>query len=115
MIYNTVRISLAEKGRELASLRVLGYSHPEVAHILLGELAILLLLGIPAGWAIGNGLALLIVTAMQTELYRVPLTITAQTLAFSATVVFVSALASGAIAWWRLRGLDLVAVLKTRE
>lgn len=115
VIYNTVRISLAEKGRELASLRVLGYSHPEVAHILLGELAILLLLGIPAGWAIGNGLALLIVTAMQTELYRVPLTITAQTLAFSATVVFVSALASGAIAWWRLRGLDLVAVLKTRE
>jgi putative ABC transport system permease protein len=75
----------------------------------------LLLLGIPLGWLIGQGLALMIVTAMQTELYRVPLTITIQTLGMSALVVVVSAIASGVIAWWRLKALDLVAVLKTRE
>lgn len=115
VVYNTVRISLAERGRDLASLRVLGYSHNEVSHVLLGELALLLLLGIPLGWAIGHGIAQLIVTAMQTELYRVPLVITSHTLALSATVVIVSALASGFISWWRLRQLDLVAVLKTRE
>ncbi|WP_372999567.1 ABC transporter permease [Marinobacter sp.] len=115
VVYNTIRISLAEKGRELASLRVLGYTHNEVAHILLGEVALLLLLGVPFGWLIGQGLALLIVTAMQTELYRVPLTITSQTLGMSALVVVVSAIASGVIAWWRLKALDLVAVLKTRE
>lgn len=115
VIYNTVRISLAERGRDLASLRVLGYSHNEVAHILLGELAILLILGIPLGWAIGHGLASLVVTMMQTELYRVPLIITNRTLALAANVVVVSALVSGFITWWRLRKLDLVAVLKTRE
>ena len=115
VIYNTVRISLAERGRDLASLRVLGYSHNEVAHILLGELAILLILGIPLGWAIGHGLASLVVTMMQTELYRVPLIITGRTLALAANVVIVSALVSGFITWWRLRKLDLVAVLKTRE
>ncbi|TNE74363.1 MAG: FtsX-like permease family protein [Gammaproteobacteria bacterium] len=115
VIYNTVRISLAEKGRELASLRVLGYTHNEIAHILLGEMAILLLLGIPMGWLIGNGLAMLLITAMQTELYRVPLIVTSQTLGVSAAAVVVSAVASGAIAWWRLKKLDLVAVLKTRE
>lgn len=115
VVYNTIRISLAEKGRELASLRVLGYTHNEIAHILLGEVALLLLLGVPLGWLIGQGLALLIVTAMQTELYRVPLTITSQTLGVSALVVVVSAIASGIIAWWRLKALDLVAVLKTRE
>lgn len=115
VIYNTIRISLAEKGRELASLRVLGYTHNEVSHILLGELALLLILGVPLGWAIGHGLGELIVAAMQTELYRVPLMITYQTLGISAAVVVLSALASGFIAWWRLRGLDLVAVLKTRE
>ncbi|AXS85172.1 ABC transporter permease [Marinobacter sp. Arc7-DN-1] len=115
VVYNTIRISLAEKGRELASLRVLGYTHNEVAHILLGEVALLLLLGVPLGWLIGQGLVLLIVTAMQTELYRVPLTITSQTLGISALVVVVSAIASGVIAWWRLKALDLVAVLKTRE
>ncbi len=115
VIYNTVRISLAERGRDLASLRVLGYSHNEVAHILLGELAILLILGIPLGWVIGHGLASLVVTMMQTELYRVPLIITGRTLALAANVVIVSALVSGFITWWRLRKLDLVAVLKTRE
>jgi len=115
VVYNTIRISLAEKGRELASLRVLGYTQNEVAHILLGEVALLLFLGIPLGWLIGQGLALMIVTAMQTELYRVPLTITSQTLGMSALVVVVSAIASGVIAWWRLKRLDLVAVLKTRE
>ncbi|WP_297793502.1 ABC transporter permease [uncultured Marinobacter sp.] len=115
VIYNTIRISLAEKGRELASLRVLGYTHNEVSHILLGELALLLILGVPLGWVIGHGLGELIVAAMQTELYRVPLLITPQTLGISAAVVVVSALGSGFIAWWRLRGLDLVAVLKTRE
>ena len=115
VVYNTIRISLAEKGRELASLRVLGYTQNEVAHILLGEVALLLFLGIPLGWLTGQGLALMIVTAMQTELYRVPLTITSQTLGMSALVVVVSAIASGVIAWWRLKRLDLVAVLKTRE
>ena len=115
VIYNTARISLAERGRDLASLRVLGYSHNEVSHLLLGELAILLISGIPLGWVIGLGLANLIVTAMQTELYRVPLIITGKTLALAATVVIASALISGFITWLRLRKLDLVAVLKTRE
>src|SRR5690606_24255145 len=87
----------------------------EVAHILLGELAILLMVGIPLGWAIGLGLANLVITALQTELYRVPLIITGRTLALAANVVVASALLSGFITWLRLRKLDLVAVLKTRE
>lgn len=115
VIYNTARISLAERARDLASLRVLGYSHNEVSHILLGELAVLLIVGIPLGWAIGTGLGQLVVTAMQTELYRVPLIITGKTLALAANVVIASAVISGFITWRRLRKLDLVAVLKTRE
>ncbi|SFM50721.1 ABC transporter permease [Marinobacter zhejiangensis] len=115
VIYNTVRISLAEKGRELASMRVLGYTSREVGHILLGELVVILMLGIPVGWLLGQGMAAALVLSLQTELYRVPLTMTTQTLALSAAVVLVSAIASGAIAWRRLVRLDLVAVLKTRE
>lgn len=115
VIYNTARISLAERARDLASLRVLGYSHNEVSHILLGELAVLLIVGIPLGWAIGTGLGQLVVTAMQTELYRVPLIITGKTLALAANVVIASAVISGFITWRRLRKPDLVAVLKTRE
>jgi putative ABC transport system permease protein len=115
VIYNTVRIALAERQRELASLRVLGYTRAEVSHILLGEMAVLLILAIPVGWAVGYLLGWALVSAMQTELYRVPLIITDQTYAISASVVLVSALASGLVAWRRLARLDLVEVLKTRD
>lgn len=115
VIYNTVRIALAEKGRELASLRVMGYTRTEIAHILFGDIALLLIAGIGVGWLVGQALAWMMITAMQTELYRVPLIISERTLAISASVVLVSALVSGAVAWWRLRQLDLIAVLKTRE
>ncbi|HEY7776637.1 MAG TPA: ABC transporter permease, partial [Kineobactrum sp.] len=115
VVYNTVRISLAERGRELASLRVLGYRPTEVDHILLGELAILLLVAIPLGWLVGQYLAMLLIWLMQSELYRVPLLITPRTLGLSATVVVLSAVLSAAIAARRIATLDLVAVLKTRE
>jgi putative ABC transport system permease protein len=115
VIYNTVRISLAERGRELASLRVLGYRAAEVDHILLGELAILMLLGIPLGWLIGQQLAILLVWLMQSELYRIPLLFTERTLGLSATVVVLSALLSGIVAVRRVATLDLIEVLKTRE
>ena len=115
VIYNTVRISLAERGRELASLRVLGYRPGEVDHILLGELVLLMLLGIPLGWLIGKYLSLLLITLMQTELYRVPLVFSERTLGLSATVVVCSALLSALVAVVRVARLDLVQVLKTRE
>ena len=115
VIYNTVRISLAERGRELASLRVLGYRAAEVDHILLAELALLMLVGIPLGWLIGQQLAVLLIWLMQSELYRIPLLFTERTLGLSATVVVLSALLSGVVAVRRVATLDLIEVLKTRE
>ena len=49
VVYNNARISLSERARDLASLRVLGFRRSEVSFILLGELAILTLLALPLG------------------------------------------------------------------
>ena len=54
VIYNSARINLSERARELASLRVLGFSKGEVSYILLGELALIVLIAIPPGWLIGH-------------------------------------------------------------
>lgn len=115
VVYNTIRIALAERGRELASMRVLGYTHAEVAYILLGELSLLTLLSIPVGFQVGTWLCQFMSYNMQSDLFRVPLVLTQYTYAFSAFVVIMSALFSGALVWHRLRQLDLVEVLKTRE
>lgn len=115
VVYNTVRIALAERGRELASMRVLGYTHGEVAYILLGELALLTLLSLPIGFVLGTWLCEFMSYNMRSDLFRIPLVLTPYTYTFSALIVMVSAFFSGMMIWYRLRKMDLVEVLKTRE
>lgn len=115
VLYNTARISLGERGRELASLRVLGFTRGEVAYILVGELAVLTFAAIPVGWMVGAGLVQIIVAGLQSELYRVPAYLSTETFASATTVVLVAALLSALIVIHRVRHLDLVEVLKTRE
>jgi putative ABC transport system permease protein len=115
VVYNAARISLSERSRELASLRVLGFTRAEISLILLGELGVMLLVAVPAGLLLGYGLAALTVRAFDTELYRFPLVISARTFAFAAATTIAAALVSGLVVRRKLDGLDLVAVLKTRE
>ena len=110
VVYNSARVSLSERGRELASLRVLGFTRAEVSYILLGELAVLTLAALPIGCVFGVGLARLIVSNLNTELFRVPMVVTPVTFAMA-----MSATVSGLSVRRRIDRFDLVAVLKTRE
>ena len=115
VVYNAARVSLSERSRELASLRVLGFTRGEISYILLGELAVVTLAAIPVGMVAGYVFAGLLVAAFNTELFRFPLVVTAKTFALSAASVVVAAVLSGLAVRRRLDHLDLVAVLKTRE
>jgi putative ABC transport system permease protein len=115
VVYNSARISLSERSRELATLRVIGFTRGEISRILLGELAVLTGLAIPLGLLMGYGFAAFASAALDTEMYRIPLVVNASTYAFAATVVIIAALVSGLIVRRRLDRLDLIAVLKTRE
>jgi putative ABC transport system permease protein len=115
MVYNSARVSLSERGHELASLRVLGFNQREISFMLLGEQALLACVSIPVGFAIGYVFCAALTMAMQTELYRMPLVVNSKTYATSVLIIAVAALATGALLYRRLSRLDLVAVLKTRE
>jgi putative ABC transport system permease protein len=115
VVYNTAHIALAERSRELASLRVLGFTRWEISYILLGELGVITLIAIPPGFLVGNLLCGYLVSNMQTDLYRVPLVLEPATYAFAATVVLISACISALAVRRKLDQLDLVAVLKTKE
>jgi putative ABC transport system permease protein len=115
VVYNSARISLSERARELASLRVLGFTRGEVSAILLGELGVLTALAMPLGLALGYGYVALSVLALDTETHRFPLIIRPATYAFAVVVPALAALASGLVVRRRIRRLDLVAVLKSRE
>lgn len=115
VIYNSARVALSERGRELASLRVLGFTEGEVAYILLGELALLTALALPVGCIVGYGLSALIASLLKTELYRIPLVIEPSTYGYAVLVVVAAAAVSALAVGRRIFRLDLIAVLKTRE
>ncbi len=115
VVYNTVRISLSERGRELASLRVLGYTRSEVSYILLGELTVLVFVAIPVGLVMGRGLAGVMAGSAQTELFRIPMVVEPSTYALAALVVAVATVLSAFTVGRKINHLDLVEVLKARE
>jgi len=115
VVYNAARIALSERGWELASLRVMGFTRAEIAVILLGEQAALILVALPLGCTLGYWFCTLMPLAYDSELYRMPVVVTRGTYAFAFVVVTVAALISGLIVRRRLDHLDLIAVLKTRE
>ena len=115
VVYNSARIALSERSRELATLRVVGFSLPEVRAVLVGELAVLVLLAIPAGLLFGRGLALLIMSSFSTETVRLPILINNSTYAIAVVVVLTAAICSFALVSRMLAKLDLVGVLMARD
>lgn len=115
VVYNAARVSLSERSRELASLRVLGFTRAEISLILLGELALLTLFALPLGAAIGYGLGALIITGFSNEVYRLSFVVSVSTAAWAFLVVIAAAGLSGLVVRHRLDHLDLVSALKTRE
>ncbi|ROQ20724.1 putative ABC transport system permease protein [Marinimicrobium koreense] len=115
VVYNNARIAFAERSRELATLRVLGFTRAEIAFILLGELLLLTVLAMPLGFLLGAGLCQLLTLGMQTDLYRVPLVLTADTYASAALVVLVATLLSALMMGRALVKLDMVSALKSAE
>jgi putative ABC transport system permease protein len=115
LVYNGARISLSERGYELATLRVLGFTQRESASLLLGEQAVITLAGLPLGLALGIALTLYFIWMLSTQMWRMPYVMTGANLVLAMVAVALAALASGAAVAWRLRHLDLAEALKARE
>jgi putative ABC transport system permease protein len=115
VVYNAARVSLSERSRELASLRVLGFTRAEISLILMEELALLTLVALPVGAVLGYWLSALIFSSVQSEVYRFPMYISRQAVALACLGVSAAALVSALLVRRRLDRLDLIAVLKVRE
>lgn len=115
VVYNNARISLAERARELATLRVIGFSRREVGTVLVTELVILALLAVPLGLLVGTGFATAILGAVNTETVRLPLVLTTGNYAFAVLVVAAASALSALSVLRKLSHLDLVGALKAPE
>ena len=115
VVYNNARIALAERGWELASLRVLGFTRAEVSALLLGELALLIAVALPLGMGLGLALVHLISALLASDQFYFPVVIQPRTYAWAALAVLAAGVVSALVVRRRIDELDMVAVLKTRE
>jgi putative ABC transport system permease protein len=115
VVYNAARISLSERSREMATLRVIGFTRGEISAILLGELAVVTLAAIPIGLVLGRSMCALVAAAVNEELFRIPIVVSRWTYGFAASVILAATLVSALLVRRRLDHLDLIAVLKSRE
>ncbi|GAB4519262.1 MAG: ABC transporter permease [Parvularculaceae bacterium] len=115
VVYNAARIALAERARDLASLRVLGFTKAETSYVLLGEIAVISLAALPVGAVLGYLLSAYIASAFSTELYQIPHILHPNSYGYAAVVIVVSAIISGLLVYRDVDKLDLVSALKTRD
>lgn len=115
IVYNNARIALSVRGRDLASLRVLGFTRREISGVLLGELATYVVLALPLGMWLGRELVVLMMSTVDAEIYRLPVVVSSATYAFGVATTLVAALVSALVVRRKLDELDLVSALKARE
>lgn len=115
IVYNAARIALAERARDLASLRVMGFTRGETAFVLLGELAIVTLLALPVGVGLGNWLTYLIVEGFSTDIYQIPVVFSPWSQGIAVVAVVLASVVSGWLVKRDVDRTDLIEALKTRD
>jgi putative ABC transport system permease protein len=115
VVYNSARIQLSEQARELASLRVLGFTRAEVSRVLLVELIVLVVIAQPLGWLFGYVFSWITIQSFSSDLYRAPFVILPATYARASLIVMATAILSALLVRRRIDRFDLISVLKTRD
>ena len=115
IVYNVARVAQDESARDLASLRVMGFTHAEASFVLLGELAVVTLAALPIGIGLGTALSHQIAAGFSTDLYQVPVVFAPKAIGSSILVVVFAAAVSGWLVQRSIRGSDITLALKTRE
>jgi putative ABC transport system permease protein len=115
IVYNAARIAYAERARDLASLRVIGFTNAEVAFVLLGELAVVTFVALPVGAVLGYYLSFAIAAGYSTDLYQIPAAFSPESYGTATIAVMAAAIASGWLVKREMDKADLVSALKTRE
>jgi putative ABC transport system permease protein len=115
VVYNNARIALELRSRDLATMRILGFTRGELALVLLGEQAIQVVLGVVPGLYLGRVIGGSTLSTIDRDLLRIPVTVAPASYVAAAGVVLLAAFASALIVRGQSDRLDLVAVLKARD
>ena len=114
-VLNTALVSLSEREREVGTLRVLGYTPPQILLIFAGESILVNLVGLFFGWFAGIGLARWIVVAYDTEIFRFPAVTPPSAIYWSSFTLIFFLLLAQLLVYRFLTSMPWLDVLKIRE
>jgi putative ABC transport system permease protein len=110
--YNSALIAYTERARDLATMRVMGFSRRELAAILLAEIGIITLLAIPIGIPLSYAFCYWTTLAVDTESHRFPMVLRLDGFVYGITVLCLSIAVSSVAVLRLLKQIDILAVLK---
>ncbi len=114
-VLNTALVAVAEREREIGTLRVLGYTPGGVTAIFSGESLLLNFLGVVAGWGGGAALTYAITRAYDTEIFRFPFVMSFEIVLQATAIISAFLLASQLILGRLIKSMNWLEVLKIRE
>lgn len=115
VIYNNARIHLSERQSELALLQAMGFSHSELTRLFWTDTALLFCLALPPGLLAGYGFVHWIMRAMETEMFRLPVLIPAETYFWSTLILITGIFGTALLIQPQLRNLPYLSLLKAKE
>lgn len=115
IIFNTTVINIMERRRELASLKVLGYTSKEVESTILRENIMIGVISIIPGAVLGKFMCILLAKMFSNEIFALEVIISSKTYTIAIFSIFLFAVLAQYANKKNISGLDMVEVLKNRE
>lgn len=115
ILYNLSYINISERKREIATLKVLGFTDKEVDKYITKETIILTLMGIIIGLIFGTLLTSVILSTVEIEMVRFIRNIKVVSYAITALIVILFTLIVNRIIHYTLKKIDMIESLKSVE
>ena len=115
IIYSSSFIILSERNRELASMKVLGMTSREVFSVITFEQWFICIFAILAGLPLAQLMIISFANELSTDMYTIPADLSQDAFLMGALITAASIWIAQRFALRKVRKLDLVEVLKTRE
>ncbi|MFR1517604.1 MAG: ABC transporter permease [Clostridia bacterium] len=115
VIYNLANVNITERIREVATIKVLGFTDREVTAYIFRESVILTLFGIAVGLVLGIWLHAFVVTTAEVEIVMFGRDIALLSYALAALLTFGFSMLVNFLMHWRLQAVSMVESLKSAE
>lgn len=115
VLYNLNTVNIAERKRELATLKVLGFYNMEVAEYVYRENVLLTLLGSVVGVVLGKILHLFIIETVEVDSAMFGRNINGPSFVYSLILTMVFSLMINGVMYFKLKRIDMVESLKSIE